>query len=329
MNRSLIVALGVFASCTGPVRPSTTVVTLVGEPSGTPTTVRVGQGGGTLTTPQGELTVSVPAGALSGDVELSATPITSKVPGAVGGAWRLGPEGVTFSSPVSLAFKYTSAMVAGTTVKHLQVASQNSDRTWSYATDRTVDASTKTITVQSTHFSDWSLARDDGSEAPEYRRLTAKYSGQLTQRYTKMTVQDAFSVLLPYPFPVGAYGEGGEDGPIPDTFELKNEATTVGAVNDVRAGCPAPSLMGSLEFVTITEIGLRQGQIQLSGSRVIPPTNVGAGSEACVGGTETIEGVEIRQQFDLLRSSFDWIAAGQTTTSFTDTKGWTWSIGPN
>jgi hypothetical protein len=291
--------------------------------------VRVGQGGGILTTPQGELAITVPPGALSGDVELSATPITSMVPGAVGSAWRLGPEGVTFSKSVSLAFKYTSTMVAGTTVEHLQVATQNADHTWSYSTERTVDSSTKTITVQSTHFSDWSLARDDGSGAPEYRRLTVRYSGPLTSRYTQMTVQDAVSVLLPYPFPIGAYGEVGEDGPIPDTFELKNETTTVGAVSDVRAGCPAPSLMGSLEIVTVTEIDLRQSEIRLSGFRDIPPTIVGAGSEACVGGTETIEGERIPQQLNLVLPRADWIAAGQATTTFTDAAGWTWTIGPN
>ena len=130
------------------------LVTAVGTPTGPVTQGTLGPAGGSLTL--GALRIDAPAGALADETILSATPISNTAPGARGQALRLGPEGATFSLPVTLTFEYTDDDLAGTSPEALLLAFQHGSGVWAVPGDVTLDTANRTVSVQTTHFSDWS-----------------------------------------------------------------------------------------------------------------------------------------------------------------------------
>jgi hypothetical protein len=134
---------------------TTPTVTEKGTPIGSATTATIGANGGTLTTPDGTLTLTIPAGALSTNVTISAQPISNTAPGGSGVAYRLAPEGQKFEKPISLTFKYKDEDFDGSTPELGWVITQESDDTWSGHPNTKRDLINKTLKVESTHFSDW------------------------------------------------------------------------------------------------------------------------------------------------------------------------------
>ncbi|GGO38721.1 hypothetical protein [Deinococcus humi] len=128
----------------------------VGTPTGEAARATVGPEGGTVSSADGKLSLRIPAGALATFTEITVQPITSTVPNAVGGAYRLGPEGVTFKQPVGLTFKYDEAQESTASV--LAVTTQDGQGAWQAHLDTAQDREANTLTVQTNHFSDWSWA---------------------------------------------------------------------------------------------------------------------------------------------------------------------------
>lgn len=131
--------------------------------------------GGTLTTPDNRLSINIPAGALSEDTTISIEPITSKAPGATGvGGFRLGPDGTVFNKPVTLTFAYTDAEVAdetGIPVPEIQsVFTRGLDGVWTSVGDVQLDTTNRTVSVQTSHFSDFENVR--GIYFPSARVVT-------------------------------------------------------------------------------------------------------------------------------------------------------------
>ena len=88
--------------------------------------------------------------------EVGIQPITATAPGALGSGYRLTPEGVTFGQPVTLTFKYSSDEAAAVVASSLRVATRDARGLWS-TPSVTLDAAQRTISVTTTHFSDWSF----------------------------------------------------------------------------------------------------------------------------------------------------------------------------
>lgn len=150
--RVLVVSLA-CAGCAADLK-KTVAVTAVGEPTGAAATAMIGANGGTLRSADGKLELIVPSGALAADTALTVTPITVTAPGGVQ-AWRLGPEGTTFSKPASVKVSFTDADVGGSSSSALRIAFQDSQRRWQAIKASTIDSSS--ITVSTTHLSDWSM----------------------------------------------------------------------------------------------------------------------------------------------------------------------------
>lgn len=146
--------VSVGADCSGP----SPVVTALGSviSSVSPSTQSIGPAGGTVSSSDGRLTLSVPANALSAATTLSIQSISNTAPGGRGNGYRLQPDGLTFAQPVTLTMSYTDSDIAGGSAQALGIATQAADGTWSRATP-TVDTVNKTVSVTSSHFSDWSL----------------------------------------------------------------------------------------------------------------------------------------------------------------------------
>ncbi len=131
------------------------VATAVGVPNGTPVSTSIGAAGGALTSADGKLTLTVPANAVSSAVTFTIQPITSEAPGAVGGAYRLLPDGQTFAVPVKLAFAYDDQDLDGANPDALGVAFQDTKRFWRSMTTVQLDQVNRKLTVSTSHFTDW------------------------------------------------------------------------------------------------------------------------------------------------------------------------------
>lgn len=146
----------VVSGCGTAATPRDPVATAVGTPAGESATVTIGAAGGSVSSVDGVLTVVLPPGALTSDVELSVTPISNEAPGGVGRAYRIAPEGLTLAQPADVIFSWTEGDLVGTAPEALAIGSQSATRHWEVLRDTTRDDGGRTIRGQTTHFSDWS-----------------------------------------------------------------------------------------------------------------------------------------------------------------------------
>lgn len=167
----------VAVSCKNNATPATTAV---GTPLPTPPSSQVIDAtGGSITSGDGRLTVSVPAGAVAAATIFTIQPITNQAPGGVGNAYRLGPDGQTFSTPVSISLHYSSADLAGTAADVLSLAYQDAQGRWAVYKSVTLDTTGQTVMVSSGHFSDWTLFAQ-GSLVPAAARIAPGQTQTLT-----------------------------------------------------------------------------------------------------------------------------------------------------
>ena len=146
----------VSTSCTPSLSLNTTpTTTSVGDPlGGGVTSAVIGPAGGTLT--NDGLSLIIPPGAVASDTTFTATPISVQAPGGFR-AWRLEPEGTTFSTAATITFEANPVLLAGSTPEALRIAYQKADRTWAVLTDATLSGSK--VSAHTTHLSDWSALK--------------------------------------------------------------------------------------------------------------------------------------------------------------------------
>lgn len=138
-----------------PPEEATPAATDVGTELEDPVTGDIGPEGGSLTSADGRLIVTVPEGALDEDTTLEIQPITNEAHGGIGSAYRLSPDGLAFAVPATLAFAYEDADLAGSDAGVLGVAFQDEDQYWSWM-GSVVDNDARTVSVETDHFTDFS-----------------------------------------------------------------------------------------------------------------------------------------------------------------------------
>ncbi len=171
ITRQVFVAPGTV--CSPPAVPTATAV---GVPDGGAVGATIGAAGGSVGTAGGKLVVTIPAGALAADTVIGIQPLTNLAHGRIGAAYRLTPEGQAFLKPVTLKFSYTDQDLAGTAAEALGAAFQTAAGYWQWAGDATLDTAAKTVSVGSSHFSDWSMVRGLQIRPPE---STVRVSGSV------------------------------------------------------------------------------------------------------------------------------------------------------
>ncbi|MEP6858986.1 MAG: hypothetical protein ABJE66_00100 [Deltaproteobacteria bacterium] len=147
--------------------PQEVAVTPTGTAQGAPVSGVVTAAGGTLTSGDGLLQISIPAGAVATDTTLTIQPITNEAPGGMGTAYRLGPEGQTFAVPATLTFAYTDGEISASDAAGLGIAFQDSIGQWNGINQITLDEAAHTLAVQTPHFSDWSRLEGFQIRPPE------------------------------------------------------------------------------------------------------------------------------------------------------------------
>lgn len=120
-------------------------------------TAMIGPAGGSISSLDGLVTLTVPANAVSAMTAFTVTAVEATGPGATR-AFRLGPEGTRFTTPATVTMKYSAEDAAGSAPALFTVGYQDGKGQWRGATT-TVDESAKTISAQTTHLSDWSMLR--------------------------------------------------------------------------------------------------------------------------------------------------------------------------
>lgn len=135
--------------------PTKAAVTPKGLALEDPTTAMIGAAGGSLTSNDGMVTITVDPGTVPDGTLFSAQAITNNAPGGFGTAFRLSkPDSVQFAKPVTLTFRYLPRNLIGTAPSYLRIATQLAGGTWRALTP-TIDLAKQTMTVTTTTFSDW------------------------------------------------------------------------------------------------------------------------------------------------------------------------------
>jgi hypothetical protein len=138
---------------------TTPLKTEIGTPVGSISTASIDVTGGTINSIDGNITLTIPSGALSSTTTISIQPITNNAPLGIGTGYRLMPEGTIFLKPIQLTFHYTEQLLKETLPDFLWVVTQANDGSWNAMLKTVVDTTSKTVTISTTHFSDWALGK--------------------------------------------------------------------------------------------------------------------------------------------------------------------------
>lgn len=141
------------------VQSTDPIITEVGTPTGEVSSKAIGATGGTLESADGKLTVIIPAGALESTTTITIQPISNEGPLGLGSGYRLQPEGTIFSKAVKLNFHYSDQLLDGTLPDFLWIITQTDNGGWNALLKSSVDMGTRTVSVETNHFSDWALGR--------------------------------------------------------------------------------------------------------------------------------------------------------------------------
>lgn len=127
-----------------------------GLANGTPEHKTIGPEGGVLISADDQLKVTVPQGAVGAVTDFGIQPITNTLYDSKDNrmAYRLLPEGINFEKPVILIFTYDDEDLKTTTEDLLTIAWHQPDDSWKVEPTR-LNKLAKTLTVETTHFSDW------------------------------------------------------------------------------------------------------------------------------------------------------------------------------
>ncbi|WP_212004761.1 hypothetical protein [Chitinophaga sp. HK235] len=134
----------------------TGMVVPVGVADGDPVTRVIGPTGGTIATGDGRITVVIPAGALAAETGFTVQPITNTNKAGLGKAFRITPHQV-LTKPATITFQYEDADLANTFAEALGIAYQDNSGKWKAVGGIQLNKTNKTVTVKTTHFSDWSF----------------------------------------------------------------------------------------------------------------------------------------------------------------------------
>lgn len=152
-----------------------------GAPTGNSNTI--GSPGGIVSSADSQATVSIPAGALTTDTQISVTKNTAS--GSLVTSYTFEPAGITFDKPVTVTISYTDAEIPdGVNDDSVMLARQYNDYFWRTLTNSTIDNVAKTVSAQVAGFSTYGLtigpysARLDGIQQVPVTTSSATGSGR-------------------------------------------------------------------------------------------------------------------------------------------------------
>jgi hypothetical protein len=157
MNKgyALFATAVLLSACGNSYKPTYTPAAK-GTTTGTATSQMIDSTGGTVTSADGRLSVTVPAGMFTTAMQIGIQPITNTSPNGVGNAYRLTPEGSMFTQDVTITFHLNSVEALG--LDSTFVDTQHADGLWYSQPKQARDSTAATVSVPARHFSDWAIA---------------------------------------------------------------------------------------------------------------------------------------------------------------------------
>ena len=134
----------------GPVPTST------GTPVGTMETHTIDATGGSFASFDSSVVVIVPAGAVTASTNFGLQEVSNTCSAGIGKSFALTPHGTIFQKPVSIRFSF-AGLEEVNVPEALSIAYQDKDGIWRMVNGANVDKVHKTVTIQTTHLSNWSM----------------------------------------------------------------------------------------------------------------------------------------------------------------------------
>jgi hypothetical protein len=180
----------------------------------------MGPEGGSLTSADQQITLTIPAGAVSASTTIGIEPITNTNVAGVGVAYRLTPHGQHFNKPVTITFSWEKHADSIGLLQTLGLAYQMDNGIWKFVGADGFDKDGQTVSFKTSHFSDWSLM-NQVSLAPYHADLDPGATQTVTA--VLFTVMDGDDIFVPIPPATPAnYDEPGypvgEPEPLPSKF---------------------------------------------------------------------------------------------------------------
>jgi len=122
----------------------------------------VGSRGGTVVSDDGRVTLEIPQGALSSEVEITIEVVDDAPAGVVGTVYAIEPAGVSLLFPATLTYDLAAdgeeraAELTGLEMSDLVLVTEKADR-WQAMADREVDTDAEIITASVLYFSSYAL----------------------------------------------------------------------------------------------------------------------------------------------------------------------------
>jgi hypothetical protein len=123
----------------------------------TTATLQISETGGQLVGSDGVVLLNIPPGAVPSGAIVSILETEEVVPNAIGKVYTLTPEGTEFAQSIKVSFQYDESDVANIPASTMAIAFKKDDNSWQIMPTLELNESTKTITTQTTHFSQWAL----------------------------------------------------------------------------------------------------------------------------------------------------------------------------
>jgi hypothetical protein len=121
------------------------LVTPIGAPQGAPVIQTIGSAGGTLTTPDGRLTITVPAGAVTTDTQFTLQPTVNTINAGVGPGFKLLPANLELAQPLRVNMILKVSDLKGAPVESVGLGVQDSAGRWYASSDEAAPSNLKNV----------------------------------------------------------------------------------------------------------------------------------------------------------------------------------------
>ncbi|MFI5154177.1 MAG: hypothetical protein ACHQET_12630 [Chitinophagales bacterium] len=149
-------------------------ITNVGTPVGNSVSQTIGPSGGSITSSNGAVQLTIPAGALSANTIITIQPVTNECPGGLGLGYDFLPNGTQFAKPATLSFQYGQEDSLNDPNLFF-IAYQDQDNSWNADLGGVnLDTATKRVSLDISHFTIYQIFAgmyiNNSNPSSEYQR---------------------------------------------------------------------------------------------------------------------------------------------------------------
>lgn len=223
----------------------------VGEPIGPAIITTVTPAGATITSDDGSFKLRIPVGAVNENVDITVQEVQNTAQGAVGRSFQLLPHGQIFAKPVTLEFSWAGNESWVNIPQALGIAWQDDKDFWRLAKAPVVNKDAKTVTVQTTHFSNWALLQWLQLNPVATTVTEGEQTKLVVTSYIPLAGDDLLVPLVPADGQDVTLGKG---SPLPGSFIQSWAVGGVGSVqgNGGQGTYKAPATVAKPEIANVT-----------------------------------------------------------------------------